>query len=193
MQRYPKVLLLSVLVLAVGLALTFFSLSIHTTTAQDDQEQAHKDAVMRIIEEGFNQGNADVVDEVVAENYVSYSSDGTTEDRESFKESITAFHGAIPDLQATADPLLADGDWVAFRFTMTGTFQNDLVFSGEDPIPATGQPLTYTANILIRFDENGQMVEEWDESDTFVFLEQLGMLDDVMGMMMSATEEAPAQ
>ncbi len=192
MQRSPKYFLLSTLVLAAGLALTFFSSSAHTSTAQDDQEQAHKDAVNRIIEEGFNQGNPAVVDELVAEDYVSYASDGSTETRDDFKQSIQSFHDAIADLHATADPLLADGEWVAFRFVLTGTFQNELVFPGEDPIPPTGQPLTFTANIIARFNEDGKLAEEWDESDTFVFLGQLGMLDDMLSMM-QATEEAPAQ
>lgn len=192
MQRYQKVLLFCSLIFAIGFALAFFSLSTHTTTAQDNPEQAHKDAVMRIIDEGFNQGNVDVLDEVTADDYVSYSSDGSTQNRDDFKDSITAFRGAIPDLQASADPLLADGDWVAFRFTMTGTFQNDLVFPGADPISATGGPINYTANIMIRFDENGKMVEEWDEFDFLTFFEQLGILDDFIGMM-SATQEAPAQ
>jgi predicted ester cyclase len=153
------------------------------SAAQDDMGQAHKDALMRIVDEAFNQGNVDVLDEVLAEDYISHNPDGTTGNRDEFKQDILAWRAALPDLVATADPVIAEGDWIALRFTMTGTFTNELVNPGQDPIAPTGQPFTFTSNILSRFNAEGQIVEEWDEFDTLTILIQLGALDDMIAAM----------
>jgi predicted ester cyclase len=177
----------------VGLLLMSGLLFPRISAAQDDTNEAHRSAIQRIINEGFNQGNADVLDEVLAPDFVSYTpgSEETTGIAE-FKQDILAYRAAMPDLQASADPIIVEGDWVAFRFTMTGTFQNDLVFEGEEPIPATGQPFTIVGHIFGRFNEEGLLVEEWDLFDTFSLLEQLGMLDDIMGGAPPAEGGEPA-
>ena len=175
MHRYTK-LLVSSFFLLLGVVLATSVLAPSISTAQDDREEAHKEAVRRVVEEGYNQGNVDVVDELIAPDYISYSpGGGEPEDLADFKDSIQAFRAALPDLQATADPIIAEGDWVAFRFTLTGTFENDLTFAGQDPIPPTGQPFTFSSNILGRFNEEGLMVEEWDEFDSLTLLFQLGL------------------
>src|SRR5215210_2963107 len=70
------------------------------------QEDANIPAarIQRLMEEGFNQGNLNVVDELFAENYVVYPSGGN---REGFKESAIALRGMFPDVHAQADQIIS--------------------------------------------------------------------------------------
>lgn len=175
-----------------GLLLLTALLYPRLTAAQDDMGQAHKDAMMRIVNEAFNQGNVDVLDEVLAPDYVSHNPDGSTAGIEEFKADILAWRAALPDLVATADPVLVEGDWIALRFVMTGTFTNELVNPGMEAIPPTGQPFTFTANIISRFNEDGLIVEEWDEYDSLTIFGQLGYLDDLAGILSGGGAGEPA-
>jgi predicted ester cyclase len=167
----------------ISLAAPFLALVVAITSiialtaqvgAQDDMEQAHKAVVARVIDEAFNQGIFDVFDEDFAPDYVVHSPDGDG-NAEDFMGFIMAARAAFPDLQATADPVIAEGEWVALRFTMTGTFENELAFLPE-AIPPTGSPVVLTVNVILSFNEDGQIAEEWDESDNLGWLTQLGVL-----------------
>jgi predicted ester cyclase len=168
MQRFRIFLIGSLTVLAVVLLGTM------VVGAQDDREQANKEVVARIVDEAFNQGIYDVFDEAFAEAFVSHAPEGDG-DAESFKGLIMASRAAFPDLQATADPVIAEGEWVALRFVMNGTFQNELVMPPQ-VFPPTGEPVQLTVNVLMRFNADGQLAEEWDESDNLSWWTQLGII-----------------
>ena len=53
---------------------------------------------------------------------------------EAFKQFVTAIHSAFPDINFTVEDLIAEGDKVVVRWTMTGTHTNE--FMG---IAATGK------------------------------------------------------
>ena len=162
------------LVLAVILMLTALPLA---ASAQDDQEARIRENINRIVEEGFNQGNADVLDELLAPDYVSYlPGESGTEGIAEFKETIAFFRTIMPDLTATVDPIIVEGNWAAFRLVMQGTFSG----TETDFPPPTNQPVTFTANIIARFDEEGRIVEEWDEFDNLAFGTQFGFFDPSM-------------
>ena len=54
----------------------------------------------RWIEEGWQQGRADMVDELHAPHFVDHDSAGRTSDREGFKEGIIQLYAAFPDFYA---------------------------------------------------------------------------------------------
>ena len=82
---------------------------------------------------------------------------------------LAAFDG-FADLERLIEDLLADGDRVVARWTTRGTHTGE--FMG---IPATGRVVTTSGITIFRL-ENGLIVEEWSESDTFGLLQQLGAL-----------------
>src|SRR5262245_55524294 len=101
-----RVVFRSLLVLVFALSLT----AAPFVSAQSDP----RTGIQRVIDEAFNQGQLDVIDEVFAENYVSHPDDG---DRDAFKANILAQRDAMPDLHASADLITVEGEWAAFRFT----------------------------------------------------------------------------
>ena len=55
----------------------------------------------RLIEEGFNQGNLDVFDELVAPDFVNHSAPpGVPPTREGWKQIMTIFRTAFPDIHS---------------------------------------------------------------------------------------------
>ena len=65
----------------------------------------------------------------------------------------------MPDLHVTLDDLIAEGDQVVTRWTMTGTQRGE--FMG---IPPTGKPVTVTGISIVRY-AGGKQVEAWNEWD----------------------------
>lgn len=77
--------------------------------------QENKDKVHRLFEEGFSQGNTDMVDEVLNPGFVCYdpnSESGEVRGSETIKVEIEYFRNAVPDLTYTIEDQIAEGDTV---------------------------------------------------------------------------------
>jgi predicted ester cyclase len=130
--------------------------------------ETNKALARRIPFEAYNQGNIDVFDEVVAENLVDhFPPPGFPAGREGYKMFVPALRAAFPDLQATLDLEIADGDKVVHRVTVRGTHKGD--FMG---IPATGKQVTWTETHILRFADNRE-VEHWGNADQSGLMMQL--------------------
>lgn len=160
---------LLILVLSVLMLMPSFPLD-----AQEDMEESHRQMVLRVVQEAFNQGDLDVIDDVFAPDYVNHDTAGHIVDRESLKAFISAFRAAMPDLNVTVDMLIVDGDWMSFRLISKGTFRHELsLFAG---VPPTDETVEMIKHATIRFNEEGQIVEEWGLIDNEQFLIQMGIL-----------------
>ena len=134
--------------------------------------EENKQKVRRLLEEGFTEGNKDVVDEVLDSNFVCYdpnSEAGEIRGAETIKGEIDYFHSAFPDFAYHIEDQIAEGDKVVTRYTISGTHDGD--FFG---VPGTGKRLEITGITIDRFDESGKMVEEWPEYDLLGGMRQLG-------------------
>jgi steroid delta-isomerase-like uncharacterized protein len=136
-------------------------------SAEDNAEAAR-----RILEEGFNEGRLEVFDEVCSPDVVSHDPAEPDEVRgiEAHKERVRGYRTAMPDLHVTLEDVVAAGDKVATRWTARGT--NDGEFMG---MPPTNRSVEITGLSLDRFDEDGQVVETWDQWDNIGFMSQLGI------------------
>jgi steroid delta-isomerase-like uncharacterized protein len=134
--------------------------------------EENKAKARRLFEEGFSQGNTDVVDEVLNPDFVCYdpnSESGEVRGAETIKAEIEYFRNAVPDLTYTIEEQMAEGDKVVTRYTVSGTHQGE--FFGVAP---TGESLTMSGISIDRFDEGGKMVEEWPEYDLLGVMRQIG-------------------
>jgi steroid delta-isomerase-like uncharacterized protein len=75
-----------------------------------------------------------------------------------------------PDLTVTIEDLLAEGEKVVSRNTVTGTHQGD--YMGHPP---TGKPVTYEEIIISRF-ADGRIAETWGVVDVFSQMKQIGVI-----------------
>jgi len=125
----------------------------------------------RLIEEGFNQGNLDVADELISPDLVEHQNFGPNHaaGAEGVKAVIASLRRAFPDFHLAIDDLAVDGDTVWLRMTGTGT--NDGPFMGHPP---TGRAMRTDVFDALRV-ENDSLVEHWGVPDRLGILLQLGL------------------
>jgi steroid delta-isomerase-like uncharacterized protein len=131
-----------------------------------------KATARRLLEEAFNSGNLDVVDELVAPEFVNH--DAALPEPgvgiEAAKASITGYREAFPDLRLTIEQQLAEGEYVTTRWSARGTHQGNLM--GMAP---TGKQATVTGITIDRI-VDGRFVESWTNWDTLGLMQQLGVI-----------------
>ncbi len=121
----------------------------------------------RLIEEGFNQGNLTVVDELVAPDAREYQR-GSGDGVEGAKNTIKYLRSAFPDFKITIDELAVSGDKVWARQRGGGT--NLGSFAGHAP---TGR-VAFTDVIDVVRIRDGRIVEHWGVPDQLGMMMQLG-------------------
>lgn len=89
---------------------------------------------------------------------------------EGYTAVLDMMRGAMPDVSWKAEEVIADGDKVTVRFTMTGTHTSP--FMG---MPATGKKICVTAMNIYEF-KDGKIIREHGVPDLFSMLVQLGAI-----------------
>ena len=123
----------------------------------------------RLIEEGFNQGNLAVVDELVSQGSHEHQR-GSRDGVEGTKETIKYLRSAFPDFKITIDEVVVSGDKVWARQRGGGT--NLGSFAGHPP---TGIKAFTDVIDLVRI-EDGKIVEHWGVPDQLGMMLQLGLI-----------------
>ena len=84
---------------------------------------------------------------------------------------LRSFIGALPDLNAVEQDIVASDDLVVMRLVVSAAQQSDLL-----GIPATGKPVRWDAVDIYRVEDDGKISEEWAADDMAAFASQLGAL-----------------
>ncbi|MGW1164342.1 ester cyclase [Streptomyces sp. NPDC002550] len=89
---------------------------------------------------------------------------------QALKQVWTVLFRAFPDIHVTVEDVIAEGDKVVARNTVTGTHRGE--YRG---MPPTGRSVTYGEIFVFRF-EGGRIAEIWGVVDVFAQLRQLGVV-----------------
>ncbi len=137
---------------------------------KSSQLEINKSIVMRAWEEGFNQGNLDVIDEVFDTNYIERTPYSVIEQGgpERVKRAFKWMKSTFGDLHFEVEQMIAEGDFVVSRAMATGTHIGE--FMG---VPPSGQPVRFAAVVISRL-SNGKHVEDWSFVDSYAILKQIG-------------------
>jgi steroid delta-isomerase-like uncharacterized protein len=130
--------------------------------------QANVAVFQRAIDEGWNKGNLEIIDELFAPDFVEHQ-DGIGPGRDGVKGSIRALRTAFPDLHLDVEDAAALGDRVWFRLRGTGTHTGP--FMGA---PATGRTIRTDVIDIVRI-ADGRIAEHWGVADRLGVVEQLGL------------------
>jgi len=133
--------------------------------------EENKAVIHRLFDEFYNAGDVDVADEIFASTAVIH--DPTTGDRsgiDGLKQRHHAQLAATPDFHMALEDMMAEGDRVAYRWTMTGTDKGG--FMGRPP---TNKLTTLTGITIVRV-ASGKIVEGWHNYDMLGLLQQLGVM-----------------
>ncbi len=134
--------------------------------------EENKAVVRRFIEEVWNNGNLDVIDELIAENHVDHdpAQAGSPGGPQGARAFVEMYRAAYPDTHIELGELIAEGDLVAGTWTATGTHQGELM-----GIAPTGRSVTLTGIGVDRV-SGGKIVESWANYDALGMLAQLGAI-----------------
>jgi steroid delta-isomerase-like uncharacterized protein len=131
-------------------------------------EEENKAIFRGYLEEVFNQGNLEVVDEIF-DRYVSHQLDGSTLERgpKDVRRFVSEFRSAFPDLRLSIEEQIAEGDKVVNRITFRGTHLRE--WRGMAP---TGEEVEVKGINIFRFSPDGKVVESWDSYDQLRVMRQ---------------------
>jgi steroid delta-isomerase-like uncharacterized protein len=138
----------------------------------------NKAILRRALDEIWNKGNMSAADELASAHLSVHTNTPGVPGQastEQIKQSVTMYRAAFPNLHTTLDDLIAEGDMVAIRFTVTGTHRGALF-----GIPPTGKEVTVTNITLYRMAE-GRVIEQWGVTDSLGLLQQLGITPSLTG------------
>lgn len=147
-------------------------------------EADNKALVQRLFEEGWGQGNMQVLDDVLAPDVIVHRGPATagsipvttfaTPGPEAYVKGIQALRTDFPDLRVTTEDVIAEGEMVAMRTTFAGTQADPIDNLGA---PNTGRPMAREVWVFARV-ACGKVAEVWVLVDNLTMLRQLGVITD---------------
>jgi predicted ester cyclase len=138
-------------------------------------QEASNKATFRRFRDAVNTGDIEVIsqtiDEVV-ESDVLFHAPVPIEatGAQAAKQVWAMLLRGLPDLHLTIEDLIAEGDKVVSRNSVTGTHQGE--YRG---LPPTGKSVTYNEIFIVRF-TGGRIAEIWGVVDVFSQMKQLGVI-----------------
>ena len=133
-----------------------------------------RELVQRDIDEVWNEGNYEIIDELYAEDFVHHDPayPGEIQGREAQKEFVRMYNTAFPGEPAiTIDELVVEGDMVTLRWTGRGTHENE--FMGVEP---THREVEVAGMSMARV-RDGEIAEMWSNYDALGLLSQIGAVE----------------
>ena len=132
---------------------------------------ANKELARRFFAEVWNAGREAAIDEFIAEGAAGNDPDFGA-GRAAFREQWRQWRHGFPDLHFAVEDVIAEGDQVLTRWTLTGTHTGE--FLGVAP---TGRRVEVSGMSLDRI-ENGIIAAGFDGWDALGLLRQLGLIGD---------------
>jgi len=129
------------------------------------EEERNKETLHRLYDEVWNKGNMSVAAELVSPEYDSYGFKGV----EGYKQLVTNYRSAFPDIHYTIDQIIGEGDWLAYQITTSGTFKSKLL-----NIEPTGKEATWKRAFFSQY-KDGKVVTAVSYTDTVEFYKQIGV------------------
>lgn len=126
-----------------------------------------------LIQRVMLEGDVAFAEEVLAESFVEHNPmPGGTADKAGAIAMLTMMRELTPDMHIEVEDVIASGNKVAVRSTMTGTDTNGFM-PGMTP---TDRPFSMGAIDVFTFDDAGRNVEHYGVYDVMGAMGQLGLL-----------------
>ncbi len=132
--------------------------------------EENKAIVRRYFEEGLNRQKLAIVYELLGPDFINHSPRLDTVGREETALDLERIFTAFPDWHTVIEDIVAEGDKVVVRRSISGTHSGDVP---GIPMPPTGKRVTFAAWDMYRV-AGGMMLERWGIHN---LREQLGAVD----------------
>ena len=130
-----------------------------------------KSLARQLLEDDISRGDEAVAERIIHPDFVDHTNPpGMQHGLAGHKAIVRLFRTAFPDQWWQIEDLIAEGDKIVARTTMTGTHHGD--FFG---IPPTGRSVTLTGVHIMRV-ADGRVIEHWGSNDDLGLMRQLGAI-----------------
>jgi predicted ester cyclase len=131
----------------------------------------NKALIRRWFEEVWNQGRAELIDEMLEDSCVAH---GLPNERgeelrglAEFKPFFNSFRKAFPDIKIIVEDVIGEGDKLAARCVVRG------LYKGEGVDTDSLQPIEISGICMLQL-KNGKIVEAWNNFDFMGLYKQVG-------------------
>ncbi len=131
--------------------------------------EKNKQLAFRFFEELMSLGNTDVADEIVGPEFSPQEKE-LEPGPEGMKAYVDAYHAGFPDLRYDVNDMVAEGNQVAVRWTMSGLHEGE--FMGISP---TAEGIFIQGMALFNVQED-KLSQGWIIYDHMALYEKLGVL-----------------
>jgi steroid delta-isomerase-like uncharacterized protein len=139
-------------------------------SSAEQEQQKNKQVVRQFFEAADRQDIEGMEQLVSSTNYFFHFPGMPSMDWNTHKQFFTAFTSSFPDLHHEIVDLVAEGDKVAVRFSVTGTHKGEL-----QGIPPTGKKVSFGAMDFITLID-GKIAEDWLNADIMGLMQQIGAI-----------------
>jgi predicted ester cyclase len=140
---------------------------------EGDMSEELKPMIRKIFEEAYNKGNLEVLDELIAPNYLRHQPPmKKVEGVEAYKKFVADVRSAYTKFNIRLEEILVDGNKTVVRIMLTGKH------TGKTPTlmaPPTGKEISMVGCVVSTW-ENGKVVEEWVYNDYMGLTHQFGVV-----------------
>ncbi len=121
--------------------------------------EKNKKVVERLVRDIVNGGQVDLLDEVLADDFVAHGVGSGSSGPDGMRRLIATWRTAFSDWQDHIEEIVAEGDLVVLKIAARGTHDGPLL--GIDP---TGEEVRWGMIEMVRVAE-GKITEQWGYSD----------------------------
>lgn len=135
---------------------------------------ANNAIAVRFFEAVWNRWDYSVLNTLIAPDALDHSTAGglpkTERGSESFRNIVSMFRHAMPDIHLSIEDEIYTDDRVVHRWVLEGTDTG-----GVMGMPQSGKRLRFTGTTIVRM-EDGKIAERWANLDELGLLQQLGVV-----------------
>lgn len=119
----------------------------------------------------INRKDLSALDRDLAPDYIDHAAPpDAPQGVEGARAWLSMIHGAFPDLKATIEDIVAEGDRIVIRKRWTGTHRGPFL-----EVEPTGKDVEFEGMVIWRI-EGGRLAERWAQIDRLGLLQRLGVL-----------------
>jgi predicted ester cyclase len=128
--------------------------------------EQNKAILKRMYDEVWNKGNLSIASELISPDYHHLDYKGP----DGWKQIVTMQRNAFPDIHYTVDQVIGEGDWLAYKLTVQGTFNGKGEIWGVKP---TGKIMKWQWWFFSQY-KDGKLLSSTAAGDMLSFYQQVG-------------------
>ena len=125
----------------------------------------NKATLKRMYDEVYNKGNLSLAPQLIAPDYHF----GDLKGPEGWKQAVTNWRTAFPDLHFTVEQAVGEGDWIAYRLSIQGTHKGKWM-----NVEPTGKNVKGTLVFFSQF-KDGKLFTSLASANMLDMYQQLGV------------------